>query len=262
MKNTRANERIFWENKARSYPLPLASGTAAKTRRILRTLSGIGADFKDKAILDIGCGAGAYALNLAAGARRVLGIDSSPAMLKIFRTERRRHGIGNAACLKAAWAAVPEAKVRGEFDIALASMTMAIRTKADLLKMERAARELCVYIGWAGARRNSLLEKVYAAHGLEYRAPAGAETTLKLLRALGRRPKTVYINDSWTKEATVEETLRDIEVSMKVNGVPFRKAWTGPFVRSRARRGKVRQLTRMRKAVIIWRPPTSPATRI
>jgi len=252
---------IFWSNKARGYPSPFASRTIAKTRRILRILDDIGADFRGKAVLDIGCGAGAYALNLAAKAGQVLGIDSSPAMLKIFRAERRRRGIGNAACLKAAWADVPEAKVKGKFDIALASMTMAIKTSADLLKMERAARELCVYIGWAGVRRNALLEKVYAAHGLEYGAPRGAGNTLKLLRALGRRPKAVYIDDSWTKATSVEETLRDLAVSMKVNGARFKKEWTASFIKSLARRGKVRQLTRLRKAVITWRPPAGPARR-
>ncbi len=43
-------------------------------------------------------------------------------------------------------------------------MTMAVKDKADLRKMEAAAGERCVYIGWAGVRRNALLEKICSGH--------------------------------------------------------------------------------------------------
>jgi SAM-dependent methyltransferase len=255
MKNTKTNEKLFWDSRARNYPLPFDRETAAKTRRILRLLARLGADFRGKRVLDIGCGTGVYALQLAGEAASTCGIDSSSAMLAVFRRERARRGIKNASCVKADWAKLPAGRVKGKYDIALASMTMAVRNKAGLRKMEGAARELCVYIGWAGIRRNSLLERVYAAHGLEYRAPQGAARVLELLGELGREPETRYLKDSWTKEASVRETLRDLEVNMRVNGTALRKAWTQALLRRRARGGKVRQLTRVRKAVIVWRPP-------
>lgn len=253
MKDTRANEKLYWDSRARRYPRPFAGETAAKTRRILRLLKGLGADFRDKNLLDIGCGTGVYALLLAGAARRVLGVDSSPAMLSVFRAERRARGIRNAACLAARWDQVPAAKIKGKFDIALASMTAAVRTRADFLRMEAAA-PLCVYIGWAGVRRNALLEKVYAEHGLAYKAPQGAELAQKILAALGREYKVRYLRDSWTKAAGIEETLAELEVSMKVNGARFRRNWTEKFLRRRLRGGLIRQTTRVRKAVIIWSP--------
>lgn len=254
MKGTKTNEKIFWDSRARSYPLPFASANYPKTRRMIHLLARQGVRFKGRTVLDIGCGTGAYALNLAGSAARTFGVDSSAAMLRIFRRERRLRGIDNSSCALADWSALPKSKT-GRFDIALASMTAAIKTSSDILKMEAASREYCVYIGWAGIRRNPLLEKIYAAHGLEYKAPEGAERTLKILKALGRLPKTTYLRDSWTKEASVKETLREIAVSMKVNGVRLKKRWTESFVESRARGGKVRQLTKVRKAAIIWRPP-------
>lgn len=255
MKGTKANEKLFWDSRARNYPLPFARATAAKTRRMLRLLARLGVSFRGRAVIDIGCGTGIYALPLAGTARNVLGVDSSAAMLKVFRAERRRHGIKNARCLLSEWGKLPVSRVAGKFDIALASMTAALKTRSGVLKMEAAARERCVYIGWAGVRRNALLEKVYAAHGLAYRAPEGAQRTLGILRGLGRAPVTVYLSDSWTKEGSVEETLREIAVSMKVNGAKFREDAARALLRRFTRAGRVRQLTQARKCVITWCPP-------
>ena len=255
MKATAKNEKIFWNARARGYPLPFERSTLAKTRRILGLLKKMGADFRCRDILDIGCGTGAYALPLAAKAGRVTGVDSSPAMLRVFRAERNARGLANADCFLSAWGKLPAAAVRNRFDIALASMTMAIKNKADLLKMEASARERCVYIGWAGIRRNSLLEKIYAGHGLKYRAPRGAAPVLKALKELGRRPRVVLIKDSWTKSATPSETLRDIALNMKVNGAALRRDWVTRLLRAGTRGGKVRQLTTVRKALITWVPP-------
>ncbi|HNW44995.1 MAG TPA: class I SAM-dependent methyltransferase [Elusimicrobiales bacterium] len=254
MKGTRANEKLFWNNRARNYPRPFEKETFAKTGRILRLLGGMGIDFKGRRVLDIGCGTGVYALRLAGQAEKTLGVDSSQEMLKLFRAERRRRGINNASCIQSTWAALPAARLAGRFHIALASMTMAVKTRADIRKMEAAAAA-CVYIGWAGVRRNALLEKVYAKHGVAYRAPQGAETILKLLGELGREPAVRFIRDSWIKKNTPAETMRDIEVGLKVNGAKMDREWVAALLQRMTRKGRVRQVTSVRKALITWRVP-------
>ncbi len=251
MKGTRANEKLFWNNRARNYPLPFDRETSAKTGRILRLLEGMGVEFKGRRILDIGCGTGVYALRLAGRAKAALGVDSSPEMLKLFRAERRRRGISNAACLLSVWSALPAARVAGRFDLALASMTMAVKTRADILKMEKAAPRR-VYIGWAGLRRNALLEKVYARHGVEYRAPEGAAAVLKALKKLGRKPEVRYIRDCWEKKASPAATLRDIEVGLTVNGAKMDREWVESLLKRMARKGLIKQTTSVRKALITW----------
>lgn len=251
MKATRANEKLFWDHRARNYPLPFEKETYAKTGRLLRLLAGMGVNFKGLRVLDIGCGTGVYALRLAKAAKYAYGVDSSPEMLKLFRAERRRRGINNASCLLSSWSGLPAARVAGRFDIALASMTMAIKNKVDILKMEAAAPR-CVYIGWAGLRRNVLLEKVYARHGVKYQAPEGAALVLKTLKALGRKPAVRYVRDSWEKKASVTETLRDIEVGLKVNGAKMDQDWVERLLKRMERKGLVRQTTSVRKALITW----------
>ncbi len=251
MKGTRANEKLFWDNRARNYPLPFERETYAKTGRILRQLEGMGVYFKGLRVLDIGCGTGVYALRLAKTAEGALGVDSSPEMLKIFRGEKLRRGIKNASCVLSVWSDLPAARVGGRFDIALASMTMAVKTRADILKMEAAAPRR-VYIGWAGVRRNALLEKVYAKHGVKYRAPEGAAIVLDVLKKLGRSPKVRLITDSWEKKASIADTMRDIEVGLKVNGAGMDREWVEGLLKKMAKNNQVRQTTSVRKALITW----------
>lgn len=251
MKGTRANEKLFWNNRARNYPLPFERETYAKTGRILRILEGMGVIFKGRRLLDIGCGTGVYALRLARQAKSAAGVDSSPEMLKIFRAQKRLRGIKNASCLLSVWSTMPAARLAGRFDIALASMTMAIKTRADILKMERTAPQR-VYIGWAGLRRNALLEKVYKRHGVKYQAPEGAAAVLKVLKELGRKPAVRYIRDSWEKKASLAATMRDIEVGLTVNGAKMDREWVEALLKKIAKRGQVRQRTSVRKALITW----------
>jgi SAM-dependent methyltransferase len=255
MKATPANLKYYWNARAADYPMPFARATLAKTRRIVRVAQELGARFHGLRLLDIGCGTGNYGLPLAARARRVTGVDGSAAMLKIFRAQAKLRGLKNADCVLSKWCTLPAARVAGRYDVALASMTMAVITRADILKMEKAGPECCVYIGWAGVRRNALLEKVFAEHGLKYEAPRMAEVVVPLLKSLGRKFRLRYLRDSWTKTMTAERTLHELEVNLKVNGVEPRREWLKEVVRRAARHGRVTQLTRARKAIVVWQPP-------
>ncbi|OGR41246.1 MAG: hypothetical protein A2X35_07570 [Elusimicrobia bacterium GWA2_61_42] len=254
MKATPANEKFYWNARAVNYPQPFERETLLKTRRILKIAAGLGARFTGRRLLDIGCGTGNYALPLAARAKSVTGVDGSPGMLKVFRGQAEKQGIKNARAIASKWAALPAARTAGRYDVALASMTMAVHNKAEVLKMERAAPECCVYIGWAGLRRNAFLEKIYRHHGLKYLAPHGADLVLPVLKALGRKFGLRYVRDSWTKAMTPAETLRELEVNMKVNGKRPDYKWLGPVLMKAARGGVIKQTTLARKAVIVWHP--------
>lgn len=256
MKATPANEKFYWNARAANYPQPFEREMLTKSRRIIKIAEGLGARFAGRRLLDIGCGTGNYALPLAACCSSVTGVDGSAAMLRVFRAQARARGIKNAKAVLSKWNLLPGRATAGKFDIALASMTMAVHDKAELLKMEQAAVECCVYIGWAGVRRNALLEKIYRHHGLVYKAPDGANLMLPILKALGRDLKLKYIRDGWNKVMTPAETLKEIEVALKANEVRPDHAWLGPLLMKAARGGVINQRTRARKAVIVWRPPT------
>ncbi|MCM2267262.1 MAG: methyltransferase domain-containing protein [Elusimicrobiales bacterium] len=254
MKATPANEKFYWNSRAANYPQPFEREMITKSRRIIKLAEGLGIKFAGKRLLDIGCGTGNYALPLAARAKNVTGVDGSPGMLRVFRAQARAHGIKNARAIVSKWKTLPGRVTAGKFDIALASMTMAVHDKAEVLKMERSAAQ-CVYIGWAGVRRNAFLEKIYRHHGLAYKAPPGADLVLPVLKALGRKFKLKYIRDGWTKAMTPAETLKEIEVAMKVNGARPDYKWLGPLLMRTARGGVITQRTLARKAIIVWQAP-------
>lgn len=253
MKATPANEKFYWNARAANYPQPFEREMIAKSRRIIKAAEGLGAEFDGRRLLDIGCGTGNYALPLAARCSAVTGVDGSPSMLRVFKAQAREHGIKNARAIASKWKDLPGPVTAGKFDIALASMTMAVHNKAEILKMERAAAQ-CVYIGWAGVRRNAFLEKVYRHHGLVYKAPPGADLVLPILRELGRKFKLKYLRDGWNKVMTKAETLKEIEVAMKVNGVRLDYKWLEPLLAKAVRGGFIKQRTLARKAIIVWRP--------
>jgi hypothetical protein len=167
----------------------------------------------------------------------------------------QRRSIKNASCLISSWTGMPAAKLRGRFDVALAAMTMAVSTRTDLLKMEAAACEHCVYIGWEGVRRNALLEAVYREPDPDYAAPHGAEAVLPALDELGRKYSARLIRDSWDKKTSVAEALRELEANMCVNGVKIKTEWAKGMLKKFTRRGVVTQTTKARKVLITWRVP-------
>jgi SAM-dependent methyltransferase len=82
-----ANERVsrkaaFWDRSARAYaaaPIADVGGYEATMQRVRTFLTG------DQDVLEIGCGTGTTALNLAPFTRRLLATDFSPRMIEIAR---------------------------------------------------------------------------------------------------------------------------------------------------------------------------------
>jgi len=251
---TAKNKKLYWNSRALSYPRPFEPSVIRKTRAKIKYLRECGIDFNGKDLLDIGCGSGIYALALARRCKSVTGIDSSKAMLANYISEAKDKNITNASCLEEEWGKVPEEKIIKKFDIVLASMTAAVQTYDEVMKMEKAAREWCVYIGWAGERHNALLEKIYNHHGVKYLPPPGAENITSALDRAGHRYEIRFLYDAWFKIKTVDDTLADLAVNIKVNDGIFDEEWTRKFLESKAVNGMVRQKTRVRKAVMIWKP--------
>ena len=254
MISSRKKENLFWRHKAGAYPMPFDPIILKKTSRLIRLAERLGADFRGRTLLDIGCGTGIYTLVLAKKTGRALGMDFSDVMLKRLRAEAERRGIKNVAVFRGDWSRVKTSFVAKKFDIALASMTHAVISYRDLRKMEAAAREICVYIGWAGGRKNPLWEKIYARHGLRYLPPEGVEKITPLLKKLGRKFKTVYLRESWRRRGKPAEALKDIEISLKVNNAEPDRAWLKKIIKSRTRNGMLTYTTTARKGLIVWRP--------
>jgi SAM-dependent methyltransferase len=100
------------------------------------TFLGLLGDARDLRVLDLACGEGFYTRMLRkAGARRVLGVDISPAMIELARAEENASPIG----VEYVVSDVQHMPVLGEFDIAVAGYLLHYASNhAALFRMCRA----------------------------------------------------------------------------------------------------------------------------
>jgi SAM-dependent methyltransferase len=102
----------------------------------------------DESWLDIGAGAGRYALPLALRVHDVIALDPSPAMLAALREQAAEHGIANVRTVEARWPVDPAAAPAPTADAALiANLGYDVEAIGPFLDaMEAAAGRICVAI--------------------------------------------------------------------------------------------------------------------
>ncbi|MDP9418968.1 MAG: class I SAM-dependent methyltransferase [Actinomycetota bacterium] len=125
----------FWDPRARRFARRTA-GTAEGDPLLARVRGVAGFDTD---VLDVGCGPGRFALALAPGVARVVGVDPSPVMLTLLRRQARRQGLGNVTTMTGRWQDVEI----GPFDVGLCSYVLPLIEDARtfLAKLDAACRD-------------------------------------------------------------------------------------------------------------------------
>jgi 2-polyprenyl-3-methyl-5-hydroxy-6-metoxy-1,4-benzoquinol methylase len=125
----------FWDPRARRFARRTA-GTAEGDPLLARVRGVAGSDTD---VLDVGCGPGRFALALAPGVARVVGVDPSPVMLTLLRRQARRQGLGNVTTMTGRWQDVEIEP----FDVGLCSYVLPLIEDARtfLAKLDAACRD-------------------------------------------------------------------------------------------------------------------------
>jgi CTP:molybdopterin cytidylyltransferase MocA len=165
----------------------------------------------DDTWLDIGAGAGRYALPLARSVRKVIALDPSPSMLEGLREGIAAHGIENVDVIEGRW---PETADRHEalsrelpVDVALiAHVGYDVESIGPFLDaMEASARRECIAI---------LMERSPASLAEAFWPPIHGEARISLpalpafvdlLRARGREPRVDIVETSRRRWASRDE---------------------------------------------------------
>jgi hypothetical protein len=136
-------------------------------------------------LIDIGAGAGRYALPLALVTRRVVAIEPSEGMRRVLQSGMSEHGIGNIEILDGRW---PEATERVRGDVALMShIGYDVEDIGPFLSaMERAASRLCVAVLLSQPPPTEADRFWPLVHGVERAALPSLPEFLTLLLARGR----------------------------------------------------------------------------
>ena len=172
----------------------------------------------DDTWLDIGAGAGRYALPLARTVARVVAVDPSPSMLEALRESMRDHRIENLTAVEGRW---PEALEQGSDDLAAAvpaDVSLIAHVGYDVEQiwpfveaMERVTRRECLAVLMEGSPA-MLAEPFWPeVHGERRIALPALPALVDLLAAHGRSPELRMLESRrrrWGNRSEIETYVR------------------------------------------------------
>jgi SAM-dependent methyltransferase len=164
----------------------------------------------DDTWLDIGAGAGRYALPLALRVREVVALDPSPGMLAALVELASAHGIANVRVVEDRWPPDPASEPPPTADVALiANLGYDVEAIGPFLDaMEAAAGRLCVAILADGPPAVAAHPFWPLVHGEERIALPALDDFVALLRARGREPRDARVPRSERGFGSREELVR------------------------------------------------------
>ncbi|MGH9188854.1 MAG: class I SAM-dependent methyltransferase [Acidimicrobiales bacterium] len=194
----------FWDQSARRMAdrMPLATADDPFLRRLRRACG------TATTVVDVGAGSGRYALALAPHVRRVVAVDSSPAMLDVLADRSAAAGVGNVDLVVSRWedAEVPVADVVfSAFVLPLVEDAAAFLRRLDAGPRRRAF----LYLGAPGS------EAVYEPfwryfHGVPRRPGPTWLDALAVLREIGVEPDVEVLDMPFRPRfASLEEAVDD-----------------------------------------------------
>jgi SAM-dependent methyltransferase len=168
-------------------------------------------------VLDIGCGPGNYALQLARRVKKVVALDPSPRMLDILQQRAAEEGITNIETIRLTWEEVDlgELSWKGRFGLVLAAMTPGINDGETLKKMVAASNHGCYYSGFACCdepAQNELWQRLFQREMPPI--PADIFYAFHLLYAWGYCPSLNLKRRESRREMTFEEAVTRLALAM------------------------------------------------
>lgn len=148
----------FWDFRAEDYNLSSSTDDAQlKRTEKVQSLLDKGIISAESRVLDIGCGSGQFAVELAKKTKKVVGLDFSEKMLSYASQNAAAAGLKNTVFIHTDWDSFLSAE---PFDLVIASMSPAIHKPDHLYKMIDCSRGYC-YLSSFVERHSSLKEELY-----------------------------------------------------------------------------------------------------
>ncbi|MEF3191298.1 MAG: class I SAM-dependent methyltransferase, partial [Campylobacterales bacterium] len=193
--------KSFWEKIADHYPNYNDPSLIADARKLLDFAREAGVVWEEERVIDIGCGSGAMALELAREAREVVALDTAQGMLAKLEAGIRATGARGIIPVLGSWDSFAPIQPSGSFKMGVASMTPAISSHEGLSQMVRVCRH-GIIAAWGSYRRNSFAEALFAKLGMVYDPPVNGirriELGLKKLGVVAAGP--FYFETAWERE--------------------------------------------------------------
>lgn len=147
----------FWNKRARTFPRYSADENSYEAG-ILKLAREHGVVFRNKKILDVGCGSGMYTVRLALEAEKVIALDISDEMLAVLRADAEALGLRNITYVHSNWLDYHDEEKPEQI---FCSMTPALTTDEGKEKVAAASGAEVVFIGWNGGMHSSVMAGLY-----------------------------------------------------------------------------------------------------
>jgi len=203
------NIPALWDSLASSFDTGLGSDMG----RVFETISildGLGALSDETVAIDIGCGTGAFSIELARRCKRIYALDLSEKMLNKLEAKAKKEGMDNIICLKMDWKRLSLGDLDPEINLTLSCLNTGINDFESLDKMTRLSKGWNCYITAAGKRvnqtRNELQEIIF---GRTLNNAMGNDIIFpfNIIYSMGYMPSLHYIPCNWRRVRSPEQAL-------------------------------------------------------
>ena len=201
----------YWDNAASTYNQNKDEIKERRLGRIISALKNCDLLFDGMNVLEIGCGTGMLAMELAKYGAEVTALDFSKGMLARFKKDLTPDLEKNIQIFYEDWHKV-DIEARGwkkNFDLVIAFMSPGVATPESFFKMMACSKKGCAMQGWAAKRSHPILSDLWSMikqTPLEDK-PQSILYKINLLFSMGYFPEISFNTIEWNQTATVEEEL-------------------------------------------------------
>ncbi len=199
----------YWDKAAQTYNRNKDELLSRKLEKTLDLFKSRGLLFPGMKVLDIGCGTGHLAIELARRGAHVTAIDFSEGMLERLRQELPGQLAPNVDILHKDFKNMDTTSLGSaqKFDLVIAFMSPAVSTPESFFKMISLSRKGCAIRGWCDRRRHPILdalwEKIMQRPLVD--RPQSILYKINLLFSMGTFPDIICDTIEWEQEVTLDE---------------------------------------------------------
>ncbi len=218
----------LWDKKAKSYARYNQKLNSIQEQSF-KELEKLNISFKDKKIIDIGCGTGVWTLHLAQNAKEITALDNAKAMLEILKEDAKKLQLTNIKYENCTFTEWVRKNQNTQFDIAFLSMSPALQDKKDYLNFIQLAK-FRIYLGWADYRKSDFLDPIFKHFNTEFKGVYKQDLESYLLENDIKFHKFVF-DETRIVERRKDEAIENALWHLDMNGVKASKQDLEAFVK-------------------------------
>lgn len=218
----------LWDKKAKNYARYNKELNEIQ-KQSFEKLQKLDITFKDKKIIDIGCGTGVWTLHLAQNAKEITALDNANAMLEILKQDAKKLKLTNIKYANLSFEEWVQKNQNARFDIAFLSMSPALRNEKDYISFINLAK-VKIYLGWAEYRKSDFLDPIFKHFNTEFKGIYKQDLESFLLEKNMSFDKIV-LSEIRKVQRRHDEAIENALWHLDMNGVKATKSEVQSFVK-------------------------------